>query len=288
MLRTLSAICCARLWAGFLFLLIALLALPATAQMGGFGRKGMGSERPTGMQENSPGSSDGVERLEHVITATGLSVAFPIEFACPPIASPYGSPERFDGSTRRSDRNSGLHGGMDISLPEGTPLLAIASGEVIAHGEGGRLEGIFLWLRHAPADTGLPFWVFAKYQHLSALPTLNVGDRVQTGEVIALSGSTGTAGGVFGSVGYPHLHLSTFYGPSAEYTKKGVFNSMVQGQGAVLDDPLMLYLKEVSDLKSVRNLSNKQKQVSVAVAGEDGAIYPAGSKSVWPVRCKRK
>lgn len=282
----LSAVWRAKLRGIFLLLLAALLACPATAQMGGFGRKGMGGERPAGMQDNSSVSSDGVERLEHEITATGLSVAFPTEFECAPIASPFASPNRFDGSTRRGDRNSGLHGGMDLSLKEGTPLLAISSGEIIARGEGGRLEGIFLWLRHAPADTGLPLWTFTKYQHLSTLPTLTEGDRVQAGQFIALSGSTGTAGGYFGAAGYPHLHLSTYYGPSAEYTKKGMFNSMVQGQGAVLDDPLILYLQGISDLKQVRNFSNEHRQVSIAVVGEDGAVYPAGSKSVWPVHCK--
>ena len=272
----------------FLLLLAALLACPATAQMGGFGRKGMGGERPAGMQDNSPISSDGVERLEHEITATGLSVAFPAEFECAPIASPFASPDRFDGSTRRGDRNSGLHGGMDISLKEGTPLLAISSGEVIARGEGGLLEGIFLWLRHPPTDTGLPFWVFTKYQHLSALPTFTVGDRVQVGQAIALSGSTGTAGSVFGAAGYPHLHLSTFYGPSAEYTKKGRFNSMVKGLDAALDDPMILYLRGIADLKQVRGMTAAHKQISVAVVDADGNILPAGSTSVWPVRCKQK
>lgn len=284
----LSAVWRAKLRGISLLLLAALLACPATAQMGGFGRKGMGGERPASMQDNSSVSSDGVKRLEHEITATGLSVAFPTEFECAPIASPYASAYRFDGSPRRDDRNSGLHGGMDLTLKEGTPLLAVSAGEVIARGEGGRLEGIFLWLRLAPADTGLPFWVFAKYQHLAALPFPNVGERVQVGQVIGLSGNTGTTGGPFGAAGYPHLHLSTFYGPSAEYSKKGMFNSMVQGRGAALDDPLILYLQGVSDLKQVRNLANAHRQVSIAVVGEDGAVYPAGSKSVWPVRCKRK
>lgn len=275
-------------------LFAASLVLPVEAQMGGFGRMGRGGGAPTGMKQadlpstDSALSSDSVEGRDHKITASGLTVAFPIGFECEPIASPFASPSRFDGSTRRGDRNSGLHGGIDLSLKEGTPLLAIASGEVIALGEGGRLEGIFLWLRHAPADTGLPLWMFAKYQHLSTLPDLKAGDRVQAGQVIALSGKTGTVGGYYGAAGYPHLHLSTFYGSSAEYTTKGIYNSMVQGQGAVLDDPLILYLRGAGDLKQVRGLAEERKQIGIAVAGEDGAVYPAGSKSVWPVRCKVK
>ncbi|MDP2267110.1 MAG: M23 family metallopeptidase [Thiobacillus sp.] len=275
-------------------LLTASLALPVKAQMGGFGRKGMGGERPAGMKQaetpsdNPTLSSDGVERRDHEIKATGLTAAFPAGFACEPVASPYASPHRHDGSKRRGDRNNGLHGGIDLSLKEGTPLLAVASGEVIARGEGGQLEGIFLWLRHAPTDTGLPFWIFSKYQHLSTLPDLKEGNRVHVGQVVARSGGTGTAGGYYGAAGYPHLHLSTHYGPSKEYTVKGMHGSMVQGQGAVLDDPLILYLRDVNTLNQIHDLPEARRKVDIAVLGEDGAVYPAGSTSVWPVRCIRK
>lgn len=271
------------------FLLSASLALPAQAQMGGLGRRGMAVEqRAESPGDSSALSSDGVERREGKITASGLTPAFPAGYECAPVASPFASAARFDGSLRRGDRYGGLHGGIDLSLQEGAPLLAIASGEVIARGVGGQLEDIFLWLRHAPTDTGLAFWVFAKYQHLSTLPDLMEGDRVQAGQVVALSGNTGTVGGHYGASGYPHLHLSTFYGPSAEFTRKGIYGSMVQGQGAVLDDPLILYLRGVNDLDQARGLPDDGKKVGIAVVGEDGAVYPAGSKAVWPVRCKRK
>lgn len=271
----------------FSLLLSASLALPAEAQMGGSGRKAGG--RPAEVHDgNSARLSDGVERREGKITASGLTPVFPSEFECTPIASPFASPARFDGSLRRGDRFGGLHGGIDLSLPENTPLLAIASGEVIARGEGGQLEGIFLWLRHAPADTGRAFWVFSKYQHLSVLPDLKEGDRVQAGQVIALSGKTGTVGGHYGTAGYAHLHLSTFYGPNAEYTRKGMFNSMVQGQDAVLDDPLILFLGAANDLEQARGVPDEGKKAGIAVVSEADAIFPAGSKTVWPVRCKLK
>lgn len=51
-----------------------------------------------------------VERRDHLIVASGLNVAFPSDYACEPISSPFASPTRFDGSFRRGDRNSGLHG----------------------------------------------------------------------------------------------------------------------------------------------------------------------------------
>jgi len=259
--------------AGLAFLALLVLATAAEAQMRGKRMGGGEGDSPVGM----------VERREAVIEATGLTPVFPAGFACEPVSSPYGSPTRYDGSRRRMDRNGGLHGGMDLTLAEGTPLLAIANGEVIAKGEGGQLEGIFLWLRIAPEDSGLPFWTFAKYQHLSALPTLEVGARVTAGQVVALSGGTGTAGGHYGAAGYPHLHLSAHYGHSGEFAVLGMFRSMVKGSGAVSGDPLRLYLpggEAPADTAS--------RAVAVPVIGPDGAAVPAGSQVVWPVACRRE
>lgn len=156
------------------FTIALLFALTSHAQPSG--RKGVGGGRAEAMQGKRFGedaaapSRDTVERRDHAIAASGLEAAFPDGHACQPIACPFASPTRYDGSRRPNDRNGGLHGGIDLSLSEGTPLLAVADGEVIALGEGGRMEGIYLWLRHSPEDTGLPYWVFSKYQHFSALP----------------------------------------------------------------------------------------------------------------------
>lgn len=227
-----------------------------------------------------------VERRDHAISASGLSVVFPSDHTCEPISSPFSSPTRYDGSLRRGDRNSGLHGGIDLSLTTGTSLLAIADGEVIALGEGGALEGIYIWLRHTPKDTGSPYFVFSKYQHLSTLPTLKVGDHVMAGKVVGLSGATGTAGKHYGPNGYAHLHLSTFYGSSGEYEIKGMYGSMVSGKDARLDDPLILYLEGLQGISAVRSLPDERKTVRPAVVGDDGRIRPEGRKTVWPVPCR--
>lgn len=63
------------------FLLAALLALPAAAQRA------------------SP--------REGTIDASGLTVAFDENHACPPIASPFASPTRYDNSRRRSTASAG-------------------------------------------------------------------------------------------------------------------------------------------------------------------------------------
>lgn len=227
-----------------------------------------------------------VERRDHEIIVSGLSVVFPSGYACVPVSSPFASPTRHDGSLRRGDRNSGLHGGIDLSLGDGTPLLAIADGEVLALGEGAALEGIYIWFRHAPEDTGLPLFVFSKYQHLSIFPALKVGDRVKAGRVVGLSGATGTAGKHYGPNGYAHLHLSTFYGSSGEYEIKGMHRSMVSGKDARLDDPLILYLEGLPDLSAIRSLPDERKTVRPAVVGNDGRIHPEGRRMVWPVPCR--
>lgn len=232
-----------------------------------------------------------VERRDHTIAASGLSAVFPEGYACEPVSSPFASVTRFDGSIRRGDRNGGMHGGMDISLEAGTPLLAVADGEVIALGEGGALEGIYIWLRHTPEDTGSPHFVFSKYQHLSVLPPLSVGDRIAAGKVVGLSGATGTAGKHYGPGGYPHLHLSTFYGPGGEYEIKGMYGSMVSARESRLGDPLILYLGDsgnLPDIAAVQSLPDERRTVRPAVVGDDGIIHPAGSKTVWPVACRKQ
>jgi murein DD-endopeptidase MepM/ murein hydrolase activator NlpD len=130
--------------------------------------------------------------------------------------------------------------------------------------------------------------VFSKYQHFSALPKLKVGERVKAGQVVGPSGATGTAGGHYGATGYPHLHLSTYFGPSGEFEIRGMFASMVSGKDAVLDDALILYLRDFRDLAEVRQLPEERRTVRPAFVGEDGSIFPPGSKTVWPVACKRR
>lgn len=241
-------------------------------------RKGFGGGPGTGM----------VERRDADIRATGMTPVFAPGFVCEPIASPYGSPTRYDGSSRRDDRNGGLHGGMDLSLKGGTPLLAVARATVIAKGAGGQLEGNYLWLRVAPADTGLPFYFFVKYQHLAAVPTLNEGDTVEAGQVIAASGNSGTIGGHYGAGGYYHLHLSVTAGPSAEFEKIGVFGSMIRGRDAHFVDPLLLYASGMTDPEEVYALPDERKRLLISVADSAGQVFPSGSKTVWPVACVRE
>jgi murein DD-endopeptidase MepM/ murein hydrolase activator NlpD len=101
------------------------------------------------------------------------------------------------GSGWASPRGAGatlrLHRGLDIGLPIGTPILAIDRG-VVTHvqSQDGGDAGIWTAVRH-------PSGITSRYIHL--LRTLvAVGQTVQRGERIALSGDTATRG-------LPHLHL---------------------------------------------------------------------------------
>jgi murein DD-endopeptidase MepM/ murein hydrolase activator NlpD len=175
-----------------------------------------------------------------------------------------------------------LHGGIDITLAEGTPLRAIGSGRVVALGTGGQAEGIYAWLQHAPRETGLSFWVYSKYQHLSAVPPHAVGEAVRVGQQVGLSGKTGTTGGHYGVNGYPHLHLTTFAGPSSRYDIRG---SRVVAEQARIFDPLAIYIPNLDNLDEVESLPTDRKKVPIPYVAADGSIRPADSRLVWPVSC---
>lgn len=82
------------------------------------------------------------------------------------------------------------HHGIDYGLPEGTEVLASDTGKVIQSGENGDF-GISIILEHS--------WGQSIYAHLKETK-VNVGDEVEAGKLIGLSGKTGAA---FGE----HLHF---------------------------------------------------------------------------------
>ncbi|MBI4587220.1 MAG: M23 family metallopeptidase [Candidatus Rokubacteria bacterium] len=243
----------------------------------------MGKKGDRGEQEQ--GKSDAGLEPRMRIRPSGLVAVFPAEAACPDIASPFGSSTRYDGSRRPSDRYGGLHGGIDISLEEGTPLRAIAAGQVISAGTGGLARGIYLWLQHSPQETGLPFWVYSKYQHLRDIPELKAGETVTAGQIVGLSGKTGTVGRHYGPAGYPHLHLTTFAVSSDRYEVRG--SSVVAPMSRIFD-PVTLYVKGLRDVDEIERLSGDQKNVPVPYVAEDGSVHPAGAPVVWPVACRRR
>ena len=89
--------------------------------------------------------------------------------------------------------NISLHRGLDIALPENTPLIAGISGEVTYTGydEGG--YGNYIIIKNERNEE-------VRYAHMNEV-SLNTGDMVTKGEtVLGLSGNTGASTG-------PHVHI---------------------------------------------------------------------------------
>jgi murein DD-endopeptidase MepM/ murein hydrolase activator NlpD len=95
--------------------------------------------------------------------------------------------------TRGTVRNTvdEAHSGLDIAVPEGTPIRATGGGVVRRAGEDPEY-GFFVLVAHARGYESM-------YGHASRL-LVQPGDTVAVGEVIALSGSTGRSTA-------PHLHF---------------------------------------------------------------------------------
>jgi murein DD-endopeptidase MepM/ murein hydrolase activator NlpD len=100
-----------------------------------------------------------------------------------PLTSPYGL--RFRGIRPE------IHRGVDIAVPTGTPVHAMADGRVRFAGVE-RGYGNVVWLDHGGG-------VLTVYAHLSAI-RVHAGEKVDGGDVVGLSGSSGDATG-------PSLHF---------------------------------------------------------------------------------
>lgn len=217
---------------------------------------------------------------------TGLTAAFPPTAGCPQVSSPFGVSTRHDGSLRKANANHGLHGGTDIPANIGTPLIAIADGEVVHKFTGGLLVGHQIFLRHTPEETGLPYYIYSKYKHFDRLPGLEIGQRVKMGDVLGPSGNSGTVGGYYGGIGYAHLHISIYISDEPGYrtTRMSVFPKAVRYL-----DTLAIYLPaalKIADNHAARALAAEAKKVAVPYIGADGKVRPAGARLVWPFRCK--
>lgn len=223
------------------------------------------------------------QKVEAGFVATGLKPIYPSQAKCREVASFFGDRTRYDGSERVQWANYGYHGGIDISAPEGTPVVAIAAGTVFMKHTGGRLVGIEILLRHSPEDTGLPFWTISKYKHFRDMPKVELGQRVGMGQVLGPSGRTGTTGGHYGEAGYPHLHLSVYASASGVF-KVSRRAGLIARDGRFLD-PLAVYFRKVLDNHRIRSLPDADKRVEISYKSTDGTVTPANTRVVWPFLC---
>lgn len=214
---------------------------------------------------------------------TGLNPVYPTDHACLEVSSPFGSRTRYDGSRRVEFSNHGYHGGMDISIKIGQPIVAVADGEVIHVATGGRLVGNMIMLRHAPEDTGFDRWVFSKYQHFDRPSDLTVGARIMKGQVIGIGGRSGTTGGHYGSEGYPHLHMNIYYNETGKYKPRE--GTKVAIDDAHYGDPLALFFGKSLDSHVIRALPQEQKTFPISYTTTDGKVFPESARIVWPIPC---
>lgn len=127
------------------------------------------------------------ERLQRAAQALTLSRAYGLGWPVStshPVTSPFGHRDH-----PLLGRNQ-LHTGVDLSMPIGTPVKAVADG-MIRRASEDAINGRLLVIDHGHGVT-------TAYCHNSAL-RVKAGDKVTRGQLVAHSGNTGRSTG-------PHLH----------------------------------------------------------------------------------
>ncbi len=213
---------------------------------------------------------------------TGLRPRFPDNLACRDIDEHYAI-----SYTYKRDREA-YHGGIDMPAPWGTPMIAAASGTVVAKYRGERTRrGVEIILRHSPEDTGIPLWIYTQYAHFDAMPKQVVGQRVRMGEILGPTGNSGIGRrGVQSSRRRPAIHFAVWYSTGPQYV---VLRKKVIPVNGHWMDPNALFRKILPlDSDAMKALPAAEKQVSISVMLDDGEAIPADTKIVWPYRCKRR
>jgi len=229
--------------------------------------------------------------------ATGLAPKFEDNVSCRGIDDYWA----MDYSKKRG--REAYHGGIDIPAPKGTPILAVASGVVVAkYMNEQNPKGIEIVIRHSPKDTGLSFWTYTQYTHLKQMPDLKIGQRINMGDVIGQTSNTGMSGrqarakhgssgrkersGSFTKIRRNALHLGAIYSDTKKYAKN---EKMLIPKNAYWMDPNALYKKEAPyDSHSLKKLSNNEKQISIPYMLDSGEIIPKDTKVIWPYTCKKR
>lgn len=116
----------------------------------------------------------------------------------------------------------GLHGGLDIAPPAGTPIIAPADGVIQGIYQASQGYDFGNWLALYHPDAGL----YSAYAHMNATPLGSKGQAITRGTVLGYIGSTGIATG-------PHLHWAVSTNPL--FPKN--FSELTDPLAYVSDDP---------------------------------------------------
>ena len=128
------------------------------------------------------------------------------------ITSPFGQRE-LHGQTS-------MHNGVDISMPEGTNIYSVDSGEV-KQARFSETYGNVIEIDHGNGRT-------TRYAHLKSM-NVKVGDKVEKDQLIALSGNTGAKSGPHKTTG-PHLHLEDRRNNTPQSPSQEVIEASVRGK----------------------------------------------------------
>lgn len=217
---------------------------------------------------------------DHGLMPTGLTPVFPVGVSCPGIDETFALP--YEDKTGK-----GNHGGIDIPVDFGTPILAVADGTVVLVVENQQqLRGLAITLRHSPQDTGLPFWTYTEYAHLQSLPSQQVGQRVSKGEIIGITGNTGVRPSQQGIKTFrrPGIHFAVYYTQSRRFA---VREDYVIPEKPRWMDPMALYrAKKPFASQELAQLAASDKDISIPAMLLDGRIVPESTQTIWPYACR--
>jgi len=137
------------------------------------------------------------------------------------------------------------HDGVDFGASIGTPVLAALGGEVVGVANTDSYPGCYsfgkwIMIKH-------PNGLSTLYAHLS-VQGVQVGDTVQTGQIIGYSGNTGYTTG-------PHLHFGVYATQGVQIT---LFKTSLHCQGATIPlATLDAYLNPLSYLPALPSVSDQ-------------------------------
>jgi murein DD-endopeptidase MepM/ murein hydrolase activator NlpD len=139
-----------------------------------------------------PGPTAGEDLPQAHVILAGAPTRAPVEPGpAVPRRWPLDEPGVITRGQVAEDADDETHPGIDIAVPTGTPIRAAGGGTVARTGQDEEY-GLYVLLTH-------PDGYQTMYGHASRI-VVSDGDRVNTGQVIALSGSTGRSTA-------PHLHF---------------------------------------------------------------------------------
>ena len=178
---------------------------------------------------------------------SNIRVQYPIDANCPTVESWFGDTKNIQGGERRPGV---IHNALDIPAPQGTPVVAAASGTVI-HWEPNSTIGQNLHIISTAKQNGVSYLRFI-YAHINVADPIRRGEHVEKGDVL----------------GYVSSH---YIGDHLHYNiRRTRYNSSSV-------NPLEIYPSKANQ--------SGQRIISIPYMDQHGNI--PSNKIMWPFVCER-